>query len=169
MLASNSLLLLYKPDDRSHSWSGWREGQDEVIYSIYAFMKWIFIQFSWWPTFVFIWTCIYLHLHLNLYSPINWGKEEEARPVDAIVTVGQQSATCTTIETNNHYNHNNNCLEYVLVWGLYTSAAGHQIGACAVHRLSKSRLRVFIMVLNAYYITPHSQLNLELPIAIDCP
>ena len=46
----------------------------------------------------------------------------------------------------------------------YTSAAGHQIGACAVHRLSKSRLRVFIMVLNAYYITPHSQLNLELPI-----
>ena len=48
------------------------------------------------------------YLQLNLYSPINWGKEEEARPVDAIVTVGQQSATWITIENNNHYNHNNN-------------------------------------------------------------
>ena len=78
-------------------------------------MKWFFIKLPWWPTFVFIWTCIYLHLHLNLcylqlnlYSPINWGKEEEARPVDAIVTVGQQSATWKIIENNNHHNHNNN-------------------------------------------------------------
>ena len=46
--------------------------------------------------------------------------------------------------------------------------AVHHVGACVAHT-EQVWSTGFHSGSNAYYITPHSQLNLELPIVIDCP
>ena len=41
------------------------------------------------------------------------------------------------------------CWELVLIWGIVHSRVSARVGGCAVHILSKSRVRVFIVFLNA--------------------